>query len=365
MKIGILTYHYTSNYGGILQAYALQETLRILGHDANIINCVPSYYKPSWKEYIPHRIILGDLCRLLVKWKYGDKTKLQFDRFRCEYLKLTPLINERLLSTINNEFDAIITGSDQVWCLSQHFRKIYFINWQPSFPGKRISYAPCCSVNIIKKTNIPTVNIALHAFDAISVRNDATYNFVHDIAGIEAPVVCDPTFLYDFKEFIDDQNIPHGPYMLTYILGDDIPGGGRKAISELRRIYGNIPIYAIISATHNPQILAWADHVLYDVTPNQWVNLIAHATCVYSDSFHAAVFSIKFQRPFIGYYASEGRGSRFIDLQKRYKLKQQIVNSAYSLCEYSAEDLAISDSTNLAIEDHINLSFNFLRRNTL
>ena len=41
MKIGILTFHRTTNYGAALQAYALQQTLIGQGHDAEIIdyNC--------------------------------------------------------------------------------------------------------------------------------------------------------------------------------------------------------------------------------------------------------------------------------------------------------------------------------------
>ena len=38
MKIGILTFYRSTNYGATLQAYALQQTLIGQGHDAEIIN---------------------------------------------------------------------------------------------------------------------------------------------------------------------------------------------------------------------------------------------------------------------------------------------------------------------------------------
>ena len=38
MRIGILTLPLHTNYGGILQAYALQTVLKRMGHDATLID---------------------------------------------------------------------------------------------------------------------------------------------------------------------------------------------------------------------------------------------------------------------------------------------------------------------------------------
>lgn len=37
MKIGILTFHESNNYGAALQCYALQEVLKSMGHDVWVI----------------------------------------------------------------------------------------------------------------------------------------------------------------------------------------------------------------------------------------------------------------------------------------------------------------------------------------
>lgn len=44
MKIAILTHQLTTNYGGILQNYALQKTLHSLGHDVVTIDYVKNYH---------------------------------------------------------------------------------------------------------------------------------------------------------------------------------------------------------------------------------------------------------------------------------------------------------------------------------
>ena len=56
MKIGILTFHNTINYGGVLQCYALKEVLKSFGHDVKIIdyrcNMVEDY-----KKIVPSAIL--------------------------------------------------------------------------------------------------------------------------------------------------------------------------------------------------------------------------------------------------------------------------------------------------------------------
>lgn len=359
MKIGILTYHYTCNYGGVLQSYALQQVLRRMGHDVKIIDCVPSYFHTSWKDYVPRKISFKVMRELYVKWSHGNETWKAFDRFREEHLLLTERIDETRLPLLNDRFDTIIAGSDQVWCLSQHFRPIYFLNWEPRFQGRRIGYAPCCSVNTIKEQHVSTVRKALDAFDAISVRNDQTYQFVKDVAGIEAPIVADPAILHDFSEFVQPSPATD-QYILTYILGDEIEGGHKNVIRELRRMYGNLPVYAIVSAPNNPQLCPWADKVMYDVSPDEWIDLIAHAACVYTDSFHGTILSAKFNRPFVAYYTHLGRGARFIDLQQRCDLQKNIIRSSSVLSGYSREILNPSEHTQTLMREHADVSFQFL-----
>ena len=45
MRIGILTFHRAHNYGAVLQCYALQETLKRMGHDVQVID-----YRQPWIE---------------------------------------------------------------------------------------------------------------------------------------------------------------------------------------------------------------------------------------------------------------------------------------------------------------------------
>ena len=60
MRIGILTLPLHTNYGGILQAYALQTVLERMGHEVEIIN-VPFTLPSISKVTIVKRIIKKSL----------------------------------------------------------------------------------------------------------------------------------------------------------------------------------------------------------------------------------------------------------------------------------------------------------------
>lgn len=47
MKVGILTFHHTANYGAVLQSLALSRYIKSLGHDVEIID-----YRPEEAEKV-------------------------------------------------------------------------------------------------------------------------------------------------------------------------------------------------------------------------------------------------------------------------------------------------------------------------
>ena len=127
MKIGILTLKYANNYGGILQSLALQEYLKQLNHDVEIIN-----FKSTLHETIYHRIIyaffnlifshniisiLRDKLNEHKQQTSPDPTNLinKIESFMHKYLNRGELVNENNIEDYCKKFDCIIVGSDQVW----------------------------------------------------------------------------------------------------------------------------------------------------------------------------------------------------------------------------------------------------------
>lgn len=325
MKIGILTFHYGSNYGGVLQCYALQQILAKCGHEVQVINYVP---QQPIKDFL---IVCRSCCSRGVRkgiksfinyLRHSKKCKRTFRDFTDTYLNKSKLIRD--LKTLNSlNYDAVVVGSDQVWNSSQHSSPIYFLDWvRPNC--KRISYAACCGRNVVKDQYRDTLISELSKFDLITVRSSETFDFVTQLIGMKPQVVCDPTMLYPFDEF---KSSIVEKYILAYILGGEINGGNYKVVKKIKKKHPDLKVLAIQLGDRCASDCKWADTVLYDVSPCEWVNLIYNSSFVFTDSFHGSVFAMKFRKPLLAYYTSPVTGTRFKDLGNTYSMQNIITDS--------------------------------------
>lgn len=376
MKVGILTYHYSNNFGGVLQAYALYKVLESLKTDVEIIDYVPRSYTIAPCPNIlrtmglrknPLKMDLRDINpttfvkRVIVKLKYNRKIEHKFNVFRNAMLRSTTEVSEDTISDILSNFDLIIVGSDQIWGPVERNRPIYFLAYE-IFTGKRVSYAADSTTAMVDQDHSPVLKGSLGKFDSISVRNNHSQMFVNEVLGTSPEIVADPTLLWDFSELACPDAENPKPYIFVYILGDDIKGGNAQAIKQIKETYGNLPVYAATIPTMKFNICDYADKVFYDLGPVEWLEMIKNASFVYTDSFHGALFSLKFRKPFLAYYAEAMRATRFIDLGKRYQIEKYIVNSVDEIGGKGSllepPDFTLIDSL---IEQHKKQSIRYLK----
>lgn len=365
MKIGILTYHFGTNFGGQLQCYALMKTLEALGHDAIVINYIPGRNKSSLMNdikqcmrMIKHNISAESIKTGLTSIFMSGKMRTNFEKFRNKHLNIGPLCN---LDNFNYlyDLDAIIVGSDQVWAPAHHKNAAYFFNFKDGFKGRKISYAPCCAINMVERENRKHISDLLSSFNSISVRNIETQNFVKELTGKKPMIVADPTFLHDFKEFTSSVT-PKIGYILTYILGKEIDGGHKATIEKIKKEYGNIPVYSISLTSSKPHYFSWSDKTYYTLSPVEWVDFIRNAKFLYTDSFHGVAFALKFKTPFLAYYKEAIRASRFIDLMERYKLKN-IINKVSDLDGTQINALQPQEDTYIISESIVKSSIDYIK----
>lgn len=340
MRIGILTFHYGTNYGGILQCYALQRVLCNYGHDVEVIDYVPTSSLPLSKRMSNKLKTINSVKMLwnvvktrLLRHNFDRKKEIidtkmlmsKFDEFRHKYILLSPKLSQNTIGEYSNKhYDAIIVGSDQVWTSLYDSESIYFLDWEPEFKGLRISYAACSAHSFVRGRRKIELADLLAKFSIITVRDETTAALVESITSKQPPIVPDPTMLYDFKEFLSDRK-SQDEYILTYILGPEINGGHRSALEKIKAHAGNIPVYSIV--TKATDVVPCSDKILNSISPEEWIRLIAGAKAVYTDSFHAILFSMKFEVPFAGYWCDPVRSSRLIYLRDIYQLPN-IVSSA-------------------------------------
>lgn len=331
MKIGLLTFQHSINFGAQLQCYALQKVLKDMGYDVEVIQYYPTKILPFYRNInFSKNGIKKGLIYLILRFLFQNKARKVFLNFKNKHYVLTQsLFSNEDLNQEAIRFDAIVVGSDQVWTPAYQGKRTYFLDLPQTYSGLKVSYAACCALNIVnEKANKSKLKELLIDFNAISVRNNETYAFVENMTSIKAPIVLDPTFLCRFENVSSSLEKPYHNYILTYVLGDEIMGGGHeKMIEEIKKVYGDIPVVSIVLIENCPHYFSWADKTYWTLDPSDWLFLISNATFLYTDSFHGLVFALKYQLPFVAYYTEKLRAARFLDMAKRFDLDTWIVSS--------------------------------------
>lgn len=350
-KTGILTFHYSNNYGGVLQTAALYNTVKNLGYDVEVIDYVPSNFMPvtginylnllksEVKKILKGKTNFHGIAeipkRISIINKYGGSIDQKFSDFRAKTMNLSRQVDENSLPSMLNDYETVVVGSDQVWNPSQRTRPEYFLDYGETFKGKKISYAADSTDKEVDENLSERLKKSLDEFYYISVRNEHSFEFVKSVTGKETDIVADPTLLFDFQTNEIKEN---GDYILAYIIGKEISGTHQKAIGLIKKANGNLPVYSIKIPDMQTEPSDFADKTMYDVGPQEWIDLIKNAKFVYTDSFHGVLFSLKYRKPFLAYYTEKMRATRFVDLGKRYGIDKYIVSSIEEIGEKGSVD---------------------------
>lgn len=327
MRIGVITVEAGTNYGAVLQCYAFQKILKDMDNDVEFLRVKPAPVSSltllrarlavaTWRDLkqLFHRDTIVEL---------PDEKKemnIVFDAFREHFFQMSPILDKESVGDYANaHYDAIIVGSDQVWTWLYNPNNASFVGWSPEFKGRRMTYASCSAYSCLRDWRRKhQIAGFLSKFDYISVRDITTQKLIRNITGKEVDIVPDPSELYDYEEFRAFSPNIDAPYIFVYVLGSEINGGHKLAIEKIKRQYGELSVIGVKTANQLTGVHAIADAMLDNFTPQQWVSYLSHAKVVYTDSFHAILFSIKFGVPFVGYYKNTIRASRLLYLHQKY-----------------------------------------------
>ena len=235
----------------------------------------------------------------------------------------------------------------------------FFFDRIDDFDGIRISYAACSPKSKAPIYNRAKITKLLGKFADISVRDMNTKSLVSNLGYTSANLVADPTQLYDFTECLDSSsdNIPD-KYIFSYIIGTPPKEGHEAYYQHIYSIYGELPIIGV--RQNNASYLHHTCMYRDNISPFEWVHMIKNATVVYTDSFHAILFAIKFKIPFIAYYKEHLRASRLVFLKEYYNLDGFIVNKLKD-----AKIQITPDWKTINVQEQllVNHSLKFLKRN--
>ena len=317
MKIGIITFEFNYNYGAILQATALLDYLRGIGHSPLIIN-------RGWKNDDEGG---GNLIGKVVGRLWSNKLIIDF---KNRYWDMTAPVKDQssLNSTLSN-MDAIITGSDQIWnsaCIEN--MGLYYFGIDALPRQKLIAYAPSFGKNRFEtnKYQIDTLKTHFRKFKAISVREDDGVSIMQNVFGIDNVMkVLDPTMLMDkdyYLRLAGIKDLKQKDSLAYYIL-DNNPQKQRW-IDTLSRNLGLKPVNINKSEYNGSSPIGKIRSLRYPSIEN-WLKNIAESKFVLTDSFHGTVFSIIFNRNCLTFGNSARGNSRFESLLSMFELQSRII----------------------------------------
>lgn len=359
MKIGILTLPLHTNYGGILQAYALQTVLERMGHEVIIYQKEITFKLPMWKypfaygKRILKKCFVDKRISILAEQKKKKDIPIvrkYVNQFIERYIHVQNINDIREINL--SEIDAIVVGSDQIWRPLYVQRlwkaKIQDVFLQPftDWCGIRMSYAASFGVDTWEYTKRETrdCSILLKKFDAISVREDKAVELCNKYLKDNPVQVLDPTLLLNAKDYIaliPKQNLNNRSRVLYCYLLDE----SAEKLNLINRIAAERKF-----KIEKKNIMVYNECIPVEeqIAPSveTWLQGFYEADFVVTDSFHGCVFSIIFKKPFVA-IANKKRGmARFTSLLKMFGLENHLIVDAQgysSNYSYNISDDSISE----------------------
>lgn len=311
-RLGVLTYHTILNYGCSLQASATVFLAQTLGWDARVID---RWFLPSencstwdWPRLFSLRLLLATLtCRGSLGRVLRRRRGL---RFAQRHLPRTPYHFVRWEDVHGRDLglDAIVVGSDQVWCCRPlDDPETFFLKDAPTdIPA--IANAVCIGMEAIPERWEPVFREGFKRFVAISVRDETSVRLANAL-GAGAVRVLDPTQLISAETWRTQFAVPprrHGRKLVCYLLWWDPSDDFGRLAAFAKQMGCEVEVFCEVGALYRPlrKPADWINqfrqvlkrfrphvHLRQSAGPAEFIGEIANADWVVTNSFHGLMFS--------------------------------------------------------------------------
>lgn len=292
MRTATVTWIYYENFGTFLQAYALQKSIKKLGHE-NIIIDDSYFFKPGMLSRIKKTMM--DKIR-----GKSNKTHRCYADFRKRFLNIGHSAGNT--DRFANSYDVFLCGSDQIWSPYLEFNPYYYLSFTEK---KKVAYAPSIGTIAFTEQYKENIKAVIEKFDYISVREEDSARILSTFLNREVNVVLDPTLLLTQKQWdcVESKIEVYEPYILCYFLTPN-----KWYIDYVKE-------YAL---RHNKKIKIFNISPLYEklgfevvnAGPGEFISYIKNADKVFTDSFHSSIFSILYHKDFITFKRFKDGGEK-------------------------------------------------------
>lgn len=378
MNIGIITQPLHCNYGGLLQNYALQQTLKRFGHE--VITLDQKNAPVSQIRFIASIMktfvlkMVGKGANRTYPFNKINEKKIAYIRkytqyFVDKYINHTPAMyktDDFRSFCISNKIDVLIAGSDQVW-RPRYNDNIYrsFFDFAEGLDIKRYAYAASFGVDCWEYTEEQTSKCKklIESFDAISVREVSGMDLCKTYFNRKAEFVLDPTMLLDkedYEELANKENEPKSSgNLFIYIL--DESEEKTNIIEKVAKSLDLVPFKVMPKYQLDKKTIKQIDDCVYPPV-TRWLRAFMDAEFVVCDSFHGAVFSIIFNKPFL-VIGNKKRGmTRFKSLLETFELSDRIIDDIDNV-DFNVNTHINWEKVNKILAELRIISFEYLKSN--
>lgn len=340
MKVGILTLKLHSNFGYLMQAYALQKVLRDVGHDPyhfyikeereTLIQRLIVFFKKIVKNIVfGSHYVLFPYHPTSEEMEYKDKNTWDFIKNHIQLTPYIPLLTTQKAKRLPT-YDAYIVGSDQVW-RREYTDDIlcYFFNFTPN-NANRMAYAASFGTNELSYSSkaITECKELLKRFSVVTVREDDGVRICREYFDCTATKVLDPTLLLSMDDYLSLID-PHEPvlskesYIFTYILRPN-----KEKYNHIKKFAAEKGLKVVNIMPEKLELVGRKrlEDCKYP-SISTWLNAFLHAEYVLTDSFHASVFSIIFKKQFYVMNDRVGGSTRIPSLLNTFNISNRDINA--------------------------------------
>ena len=343
MKIGLITFHDTNNFGSYLQTYGLYKKIVDLGYNCEIIDyqCNAIINREQFGDFKfslnPKNILKDLLVNRVLRRKYR-----QLMSWLLSHSRISKKYYRHNISLASEEFDRFLVGSDIVWGMDIIEKDTtYFLDFEPN-SHKKLAFASSVG-NPWDNEDKSIVKPLLLDFSEIAVREEESAGWVEELTGKRPNVVCDPTMLLTAKEWEKHKSNKYASdkYVLIYF---PTPENIKDACEYAKK--NGLKCYVI---NHGLPIAGCKS--VKPTTMADFLSLFFYARFVFTGSYHGMLFSIYFNREFV--YYNRAHKSRMNTLARKLGVqdREATVGNVFQMpaIDYSKVNIAVENYRNNSI----------------
>jgi len=331
-KVGILTFHNGFNCGAYLQALAVQEILKEMGHRPQVIDYkapLHSFYE-YWYLFFTKRprIFLGNLVKVF-----------KFKRAHC-WFRLSRAI-AKISSLDKLEYDAVIYGSDEIWNYSNSIVKIDLAYYGIGIKAeKKIAFAASCG-SLDKDSEVPgTIQKGWRSLSSISVRDENSRDLVARFVENPIDIALDPTFLFDFSPY--EKNCLKENFILVYTTGFS------SELQQKVKDYAKAKGKKLISIGYAD---TFCDENIIGIGPFEFLGYFKAASEVITNTLHGTIFAVKYNKP-LAIISDSYRQNKLASIIEICELEEKIL----PVCGFGLEKCLSTSPDYIRINRKISMS---------